>query len=384
MKSAALPVSNPLSVDAAIAWVDASILRLGTEDAALESARRRVLAEDIRTDRAIPDRDCAMVDGFAVEASASLGASTYNPVDVPLHAIDASDALPTRSNAVVPLDLAQPNERGHLELIEAVAPGDNVDQRGAVAPSGSILVLAGTKLSARHIGLLALAGLGEVPVIRRPLVRIVLARPPRPGIWEDSNGPMLRAAIERDGGVVTQLIAAEGSRRTIVDALIETGADIVLVVGGTGPGKGDHSAAALVESGELTIHGIALRPGETTGFGRARDSVPVMLLPGAPAACLWSYELFAGRAVRRLGGCDPALPYRSREMTAVRKIVSSIGVTEICPVRCSAGDIVEPLPSFTETGLMAAVDADGFVIVPEGSEGYPQGARVIVHLYEDG
>jgi molybdopterin molybdotransferase len=70
-------------------------------------------------------------------------------------------------------------------------------------------------------------------------------------------------------------------------------------------------------------------------------------------------------------------------MTAVRKVVSSLGMTEIFPVQCGSGDAVEPLPSFTETGLMGAVAADGFVIVPQGSEGFPQGARTIVYLYED-
>jgi molybdopterin molybdotransferase len=69
-------------------------------------------------------------------------------------------------------------------------------------------------------------------------------------------------------------------------------------------------------------------------------------------------------------------------MVTARKIVSAIGMIEICPVRCGAGDSIEPLPSFAETGLMAAVDADGFVIVPEGSEGHPQGSRVTAYLYE--
>jgi molybdopterin molybdotransferase len=108
-----------------------------------------------------------------------------------------------------------------------------------------------------------------------------------------------------------------------------------------------------------------------------------VLLPGAPASCLWAYELFAGRAIRRLGGRAAELPCRSREMIAARKIVSSLGTTEICPVRFGAGDAVEPLPSFAETGLMAAVGADGFVIVPQGSEGHPQGARMTVYLYDE-
>jgi molybdopterin molybdotransferase len=127
---------------------------------------------------------------------------------------------------------------------------------------------------------------------------------------------------------------------------------------------------------------MALRPGETAGLGRTASGVPVVLLPGAPAACLWSYELFAGRAIRRLGGRGAEFPYRSREMITARKIVSAIGVTEICPVRSGLDDTVEPVPSFAETGLMAAVGANGFVVVPEGSEGHPQGARLTVYLYE--
>jgi molybdopterin molybdotransferase len=193
---------------------------------------------------------------------------------------------------------------------------------------------------------------------------------------------MIRAAVERDGGVIGEYVAVERDQTAMAAALVPPGANIVLVIGGTGPGSDDHSAAALAESGELAIHGVALRPGETAGLGRSASGVPVVLLPGTPAACLWSYELFAGRAIRRLGGRSPELPYRPRELITARKIVSAIGMTEFCPVRCGAGDTVEPLPSFAETGLMAAVGADGFVIVSEGSEGHPEGAPVTVYLYE--
>jgi len=101
---------------------------------------------------------------------------------------------------------------------------------------------------------------------------------------------------------------------------------------------------------------------------------------GAPAACLWAYELLAGRAIRRLGGRDPALPFRSREMRTRRKIVSRIGMTEICPVRVRDVGGVEPIAPFAEAGLVSAAHADGFVIIPEGSEGLPEGSAVTVHL----
>jgi molybdopterin molybdotransferase len=218
----------------------------------------------------------------------------------------------------------------------------------------------------------------SIEVIRRPVVQIVVA----PGSTTvDSNGPMTRALVERDGGVIADTLAVERTRQGIHSALGARGLDIMLVVGGTGPGNDDHAGAALTEAGELVIHGIAMEPGETCGFGRTRSGALVVLLPGSPPACLFSYEMLAGRAVRRLGGRDPALPYGSRLMRTARKIVSAIGMTEICPVRYASGDLVEPLPSFGETGLMAAAAADGFVVVPEASEGYPQGAPVTVYLY---
>jgi molybdopterin molybdotransferase len=110
--------------------------------------------------------------------------------------------------------------------------------------------------------------------------------------------------------------------------------------------------------------------------------VPVFLLAGAPVACLWAYEFFAGRALRRLGGRSPAFPFPSRRMTATRKIVSEIGMTEVVPVRCTNEDGVEPMASFATAGLRAVTETDGFVVVPEGSEGYQKGSILTVYLYD--
>ena len=207
------PPANPLPghhlVDAVIAWVDATAHHLDTEDAPLRTARGRVLTEDMRAVWAIPTSDRAALDGFAVQASASLGASAYNPVRLPSIAVAAGDALPAGTDAVVPLESAEPDERAYIEVVEAAAAGHNVEQQGAIATVGATLVPAGTQLAARHIGLLAIAGLFRVPVVRRPRVRILLAKPAQADAWEDSNGPMIRAAVERDGGVVGECIAVE-------------------------------------------------------------------------------------------------------------------------------------------------------------------------------
>jgi molybdopterin molybdotransferase len=370
------------SVDAALTWIDAAARRLEREDAPLREAVGRVLTDDIRAERPIPACDSAALDGFAVRAYETLGASTYNPLGLQLIEVAVGDALPVGTDAVVPLDRGEPDKAGQVIVVESLAPGGNVDRQGTVAAAGALLISAGALLGPRHVGLLGAADHAQLPVVRRPRVRIIVAGTRRSGAV-DSNGPMLRGLVERDGGTVSQRLAADRSRSALADALATGGSDIVLLVGGSGPGRDDESAAALAFAGELAIHGVALRPGETIGLGLTPSGVPVVLLPGSPAACLWSYELFAGRAIRQLGGRDPELPYRSCTMTTTRKIVSSIGMTEICPVRCPLEGSAEPIASFAELGLMAAVNADGFVVVPETSEGYPPGASVSVYLYAD-
>jgi molybdopterin molybdotransferase len=370
-----------VSFDAALALVDAAVQRLPAEAVRLEEARGRVLAADIGTTAPIPPADHAAVDGFAVRAEASLGAGAYNPLDLPLLAAAAGAALPPGTDAVIPLAAAEPNGLGQIGVVEPVAPGENVERQGAVAAAGAVLAATGTRLAWHHIGLLAMAGVEAVPAVRRPHVQILLVEPAAP--TPDSNGPMLRAAVERDGGVIAGVATLRRARSSLAAALAAAVGDIVLLVGGSGPGPDDHAAVALGEIGELAFHGVALSPGESAGLGRIGNGVPVVLLPRTPAACLWSYELFAGRAIRRLGGRDPGLPYRSRQMTVARKLVSAIGTTEICPILVGANDTIEPLPAFAEIGLRAATMAAGFVIVPEAREGHPPGAVVTVYVYDE-
>jgi len=369
------------SVDEALAWVDAAIRPLEAEDTPLQQAIGRVLSREIRALRPIPARDCAALDGFAVTADQTVGASSYNPLSLPCVELAAGEELPDGADAVVPLEHGE-REGASAIVVEAWAAGSNVDRRGAAAAAGAALVSAGTMLEPRHFGVLAAAGFARLPVVRRPRVGLLLSGVPRAGA-ADSNGPMLHALIERDGGALVEQSTIERSRSALADALTATKADIVVVVGGTGPGRGDQSAAALAAAGEVAVHGIALSPGETGGLGRNTTGVPVLLLPGSPAGCLVCYEMFAGRAIRRLGGGDPRLPYRSCQLTTARKIVSAIGMTEIVPVRRGADNSVEPIGSFSELGVVAIANADGFVVIPDASEGYPPGASVEVRLYDD-
>jgi molybdopterin molybdotransferase len=374
-------ISARAALGDATAWIDSHAAPLGAEPIPLAEAAGRVLAQGAIAAVDLPSFDRAAIDGLAVCADDTAGASAYNPLSGG-NLVSAGDPLPAAADAIVPVGRFERGPAGNCEIIDAVAPGSGIERKGSHFVSGATLLKAGRRILDGDIGLLAAAGVAHLHVIGRPRVRcFVVARAAT--ALEDANGPLLRALIERDGGIFTDLRHIARDRAAIAAALARADADVILVAGGTGWGPDDATAAALAEAGELAIHGVAVNPGESVGLGRTDTGAPVFLLPGAPAACLWAYEFFAGRAIRRLGGRNPALPYRLRDMTTARKIVSSIGMTEIYPVRCLSHDRVEPVASFAEAGIGALARADGFVIMPEGSEGVPEGAVVTVHLRED-
>lgn len=395
---AARHLSAPNTVADATAWIDAHVARLGAETIALMDAAGRVLAQDIVAAADLPPFDRAAVDGLAVRADETAGAGAYNPLSfhsaVDSKALSASagmllsagDPLPAGADAVIAIEHVQPDAAGTCEIIEAVVAGNGIEPRGSHFILGSRLIEAGRQIHPHAIGLLAAAGISRVAVTRRPRVHCFVLMPTTGALGvsvDDANGSLLRALSERDGGIVVQLRQIARDRTSIAGALAAADADVVIVAGGTGQGSRDEAAAAVADVGELAIHGVALHPGESAALGRNGAGVPVVLLPGAPAGCLWAYEFFAGRAIRRLGGRNPALPFRVCEMTTARKIVSVIGVTEICPVRRLDNERVGPLASTATAGIAAIAQADGFVIVAEGSEGFAAGALVPVHLRRD-
>jgi molybdopterin molybdotransferase len=387
----------------AIAWIDGWAAPVAVEDIALAKAAGRVLARSVEAPVDLPPFDRAAADGFAIRAEETVGASTYNPLPfrpgsasaalAPGRAapVASGDPLPAGADAVVRLEHVLAEPPGAVAVIAPVFAGSAVEGRASHVARGCTLLAGGRRLDPSDIGVLAAAGLERVPVVGRPRVRCVLpsgraiaaGRALGPGHIYDADGPLLAALVERDGGAVVECCGAGRDREALREALRPApeapGVDIVLVAGGTGPGTDDHAAAAVAEAGVLAVHGVALRPGETAGAGRAAG-VPVFLLPGAPADCLWAYELLAGRAIRLMAGLGPGLPYAKETLRTARKIVSEVGTVEVLPVRRTASGEVEPMPSFAEAGLAAAAHADGCVLVPEASEGYPQGAAVTVYL----
>jgi molybdopterin molybdotransferase len=374
------------AVAAALRWIDAAARPLCAEEIAIDTAAGRVLAAPVTADTDVPPADRAGVDGFAVHAGDSLGAGDYDPVLLmPAEAtqalpsghaavVVAGMAVPAGADAVLPFEAAQ--ARGNrVEVFAPVAAGAGIARRGRDIRAGAKLLAAGHRLRPGDLGLLAGLGSERGVVVRRPRLRLVIAG--AKGAERDANGPLLRALVARDGGLVEGCAAGVADQATIARLLAAPGADAILVAGRSGTGADDVAPLALAEIGELAIHGIALKPGSSTGFGLVQG-VPVLLLPGEPLACLAAYELFAGRLIRQLGGRSAAFPHPTCEVALAGKIVAAIGFVEFRPVRLT-GLWAEPMAA--PDGNRLALAADGFVLVPAPCEGYAAGTRIRVHLY---
>jgi molybdopterin molybdotransferase len=360
-----------------------------TETLQLEAAQGRVLAEAVTLDPAAGSAPRAAINGYAVRAADCVGASPYNPLLLALLPpgtgrlaenagcpIASGWGLPVDADAVLPLDAAQVDEAGRLEMLDAVPQGAGIED-----PAPRLSLPAGRRLRPQDLGSLAAAGVDRIAVLRRPRVALLV---PGPKSGPDVLTPMLHALLARDDAVVATIDLATEDEAALLAALrtlVVEDCDLAVVAGRAGLGFDDVAAATIqAAGGSIAYHGLALRPGGSAGLAslplRSR-TLRVLLLPGDPTGCLAAYDLLAARVVRRFAGITPALPYPVARFPLARKIVSGLGSTDLVMVRLADGQ-AEPV---AEAGLTGAALADGFVVVAEGSEGYPAGASVPVHLY---
>ena len=381
------------SIDEVFAWIDRYARITEPERIAIEESAGRFLAEPFIAPSNVPRIDTAASDGFALRSCETVGAGSYNPLLFSLQSprnalrpfsaalVTAGVPLPLGADAVVPFDMAHAEET-FINVILPIAQGDGMNGTGRNVRQEDVLIPTSRPLRASDAGLISGFGINQISVLRRPRVRIIVAGSKslvNPRVI-DVNGPMLVPKILRDGATI------EGFRFGMesVDALAEwvsrPGADVVIICGRTGTGPDDDAPLALATAGEVSIHGIAVHPGSSTGMGFV-GHVPVLLLPGSPLECLCAYDLFAGRLIRNLSGRSPAFPYKTIHAKAGRKFISSAGTTELCPVRLK-GEEALPLGPVSHGDFASIARADGFVLIPETMEGYAPGTRITVYHYD--
>ena len=268
-----------------------------------------------------------------------------------------------------------------------VASLKNIGRTAEDVAAGATVLNAGHRLRPQDVGLIASLGLAEVSVTRQPRVRIVvtgneLAEPGSersPYQIYEANSHIIAGLVPRDGGVLYEKVHCRDDRNSIVAAVTEAGADVVLISGGSSVGSEDHAPNIIREAGELPIHGVAMRPSSPAGIGRIGSTL-IFLLPGNPVSCLCAYDFFAGRAIRILAGRSPDWPHPVLKGTLKSKIVSQVGRVDYCRVRIN-DDQIQPVALSGASILSSTTRANGFVIVPSPMEGYAAGTEVDVRLY---
>jgi molybdopterin molybdotransferase len=393
-----------------IHWIDQRVKALGAEPVGLSDASQRVLSHDVTAACAVPGFDRAAMDGYALHGVETFGADGYTPLDFEVIGeslparpyvgrveigqavrIMTGAPIPNGADAIAQAEIADEfliDKSPRVRLSEAVPPGRHIGRRGEDIEAGSIVLRAGRLLRPQDLGVLASIGASPVSVVRRPSAAILVTGDEllpcgsKPDGYRivDSNSVMLAALLRRDGVTDIRIEMLKDRYDIVTEALAGANEDVVLITGGSSVGIEDHAPRVLAELGELVAHGVALRPASPTGLG-FMGGRPVFLMPGNPVSCLCAYDLFAGRAARRLGGRSSAMPYPTQTLPLARKIASMVGRVDYVRVQICDGR-VEPLAISGASILSSTTRADGFVIVPGDLEGYAECDSVVVHLYD--
>jgi len=374
---------------------------LPAERVPLEAALGRVLAADVRAELDVPGFDRSNMDGFAVRAADTYGASEEAPLRLRINAetiptgvhpaleVEAGTAtpiatggmLPRGADAVLPVEYTElEDDGGILVASRERTPGAAVSFAGTDIGSGETVLFAGTPLTSRETGVLAAIGCAEVPVVRRPRVAILstgdeIVQPGermRPGLVYDSNGRILADAVVELGGEPEFLGAipddVAGVRAALAEALARS--DLVLLSGGTSKGEGDlnHRVVSELEPG-IVVHGVALKPGKPICLAAAGD-VPVVILPGFPTSAVFTFHEFVAPLIRARAGLAPE-GRETRTAKLALKTVSERGRLEYLLVGLVLGEdgALAAYPMGKGSGSVTAFSrADGFVRIGRNTE----------------
>jgi molybdopterin molybdotransferase len=382
--------------------------RTAPETVALVDALGRIPAEPVIAPAPLPGFARATVDGYAVRAADTYGASEGLPsyldvrgsvrmghaAEVGVDAgtaveIPTGGALPPGADAVVMVEHTNEAMAGTIEVVRPVAPGEGLVGAEEDVAAGTELVRAGRPLRAADLGLLAAAGVTELRCCAPPRVAILstgdevvdpAARSLEPGQVRDAIAVALAALVREAGGVPEPrgIVPDDGDALArALDAALAA-SDAVVVSAGSSVGMRDQTAAVVAGLGEIFCHGLAIRPGKPTLLADC-DGVPLIGLPGNPRSALVVFRLVGMPAIRLIGGCTEPPPEPVVAARLARDLPSAAGRLDVVQVTLDDGAAMPLRGPSALLSLLAA--ADGYVVVPEEATGLDAGATVDVTLY---
>jgi molybdopterin molybdotransferase len=353
-------------LNAVLDRIDALVQPVAPRTIELAAALGRTLARDVMVANPVPKRALALRDGWALRSELTNDAAPYTPAPIPgAKRIDVGEPLPGDADAVVPLDAVLFRD-GEAQALASVAFGEGVLPAGSDFPPGAALSRG------RSIGGVAMAALGHAGIqevlVREPRVHITRARVRADPIIEIAIA-CIADAIHSSGAVA--LIGND--RQPLELALNDHAADAVIIVGGTGGGRDDNVIATLAVHGKVEAHGIALTPGDSSGFVMI-GTRPALAFPGRLDAALAAWHMLGRHILSRLAGNTEPLLLRQAKLT--HKVASVVGMAELVPVWCE-GASATPIAS-GYVPLCAMVQANGWLFIEAESEGHPAEQEVMI------
>jgi molybdopterin molybdotransferase len=390
-------VAELLTIDEALERVLEHVRPLGVEDVAVEESLGRVVREPARAVVDLPPFPSSAMDGFAVRAAetpgevpvafrVAAGSAPLGPLPVGSAAgIATGGTVPEGADAVVPVEVV--DDRGDVVVVPVAAGGQHVRPRGGDVHAGDVVVGAGTRVGAVHIGALAAAGVASVICSRRPRVAIVATgselRNPgeslEPGQIYESNRRMIAAALAGSGTEIEVLPVVpddeDAHRAALADAL---DADVVVSSGGVSMGPHDLVRKVTADLGVQEVFwGVAIKPGKPLAFG-VRGATLVFGLPGNPVSSFVGALVFVRTALLALQGhANPAPPYAPGRLAAsLRRNPHRDEFVRARRLESTDGTVLEPVTGQESHMIVRAATADALVHVPRGEGDIPAGGSV--------
>jgi molybdopterin molybdotransferase len=406
MSQAMRPIRETIPLEEARALIDKAIVPLTRrERVPILQANGRVLADDIVSDRDVPPFARAGMDGYAVVAEDTFGASRYEPKtlrvvekvytgEVPTRRVNAREAaeiatgapMPEGADAVVMVEETERAGAEEVRILTPVYPRQNVGRQGADIVTGQTVLRAGEVLNPSRVGAIAALGITSVEVYQRPTIAILSTgneivepgAPLAPGQIYDINRFTLSAIISEHGGTPVPHQTAQDTLDDLeraIDRCLEE--DVLVFSGGSSVGERDLILDVIGRRGEIVFHGIAVKPGKPTVFGTI-DGKSVFGMPGYPTSCLSNAYMLLVPALRRMAHLPP---YQLRTITLPvgQRIVSTTGRHQFYTVR-----IVDGLaqPAFKASGDITSMSqADGYIEIPAQTDIVEKGQIVDVRLF---
>jgi molybdenum cofactor synthesis domain-containing protein len=402
------PFGDLISLEAARTILDATgspIDRI--EPVSLDQANGRVLASDVVSHVHVPPFARAGMDGFAVRARDTLGASRDTPRTLrkigTLHTgqvsavavgdgecleISTGAPMPDGADAVVMVEETDvdSSSSSQIRIFAAAQPQQNVGRRGADIEPGQVVVSAGQTLNSSRVGALAALGTSTVDVYERPRVAVIstgneIIAPGRslePGQIYDINRFTLSAVVSDHGGVAVAHPPVGDSLPALMAALEQgLASDIVVFSGGSSVGERDLIRDVIAGKGRLLFHGVAVKPGKPTGLGIV-DGKPVFAMPGYPTSCLSNAHMLLVPLLRRVGRLDAQIR-RTLTMPISQRVASTSNRHQFYTVRIEDGVAV---PAFKASGDITSMSrADGYIEIPATMDAIEAGTPVDVTLF---